>query len=308
MYSKRGDTMRSTAALVAVVFLALWGFVSYPSMVFPLAVRSISGAFDVEIIPNKVYPGSISRVIITKKSNQNAHLLEVRYKGQLLPLVEDKGRYWCLLGIGLDEAPGKRLISLVYRLGDHDSKDIENVVFEIDKKEYPKEFLRVSKKMVEFPKHILKRVLDDQSAIRSAVSKVESIRYFDGPFIRPVQGKVKSAFGLRRYFNNKPRSPHSGVDLAAPEGTPVLACNSGRVVLVRDCYLSGKTVVIDHGLGLYSLYAHLDKVLVRPGQMIKKGEKIALSGMSGRATGPHLHWGISLYGSRLDPIALLKIF
>ncbi len=110
-----------------------------------------------------------------------------------------------------------------------------------------------------------------------------------------------SPFGLRRFFNGQPRSPHSGIDLRAKDGTPIKSPNNGRIALVRDCYLSGNTVVVDHGGGLFTLYAHLSRVNVKQGQMVKKGEVIGLAGSTGRVTGPHLHWGVSLMGMRVDP-------
>ena len=294
----------SPGSSAIVVFLSV---LSLAVAVF-VPQAALATVFDVEIIPARLYPGAISKVSMNAQA-EGVRILSVQYKGEKLPLVsDDNGTTWCLLGIGLDEPPGRRLISIIYGLEGQDREDVETVAFTIHEKEYPREYLKVSRKMVEFSGRILKRVREDQSAIRAAVSGVDGERYFHGPFIRPVKGRVSSPFGLRRYFNNKPRSPHLGVDLTAPMGTPVLACNRGKVVLVRDCYLSGKTVVIDHGLGLYSLYAHLDRVLVRPGAVVEKGEKIGLSGISGRATGPHLHWGISLYEKRVDPLALVEIF
>jgi murein DD-endopeptidase MepM/ murein hydrolase activator NlpD len=104
-----------------------------------------------------------------------------------------------------------------------------------------------------------------------------------------------------------PRSTHSGVDIAAPYGSPVRASNSGRVVLAKDLYFSGKTVIIDHGLGLFTFYCHFSRLEVGRGDMVKKGTVIALAGSTGRSTGPHLHWGVKLQGRRVDPAALLGL-
>lgn len=261
--------------------------------------------FSIRMFPDKVYQGEMVKVSITPTSPE-IRLLSCNFLGKEIPYVKDRTSYWCLLGAGLNEKPGLKLLTLRWEKGGE--KGIWTVPIMVYKKNYPKEFLKVPEKMVEFPKPVLKRVLEDQRAIRSALSSISADKFFDGHFIKPVPGQIKSPFGLRRYFNRKPRNPHSGVDLSAQRGTPVLASNSGRIALVRDCYLSGKTVVIDHGLGLYSIYAHLDKTFVHTGQIVQKGEKIGLSGMSGRATGPHLHWGTSLYGMRLDPLSVLKIF
>jgi len=261
--------------------------------------------FTIGLFPKDLFQGKVVKVVISPNI-PGVRILSARFLGKTIPLVNERDSAWALIGASLNERPGTHLFTIRWE------KDQEKGVFvvpvTVKKKDYPKEYLKVPRRMVEFPPDVLKRVLADQAAIKRILSRTSSRKYFEGPFKKPVPGKIKSVFGVRRYFNGRPRSPHSGVDLAAREGTPVLATNSGRVVLVRRCYLAGNTIVIDHGLGLYSIYAHLEKVLVRPGDRVKEGQTIALSGQSGRATGPHLHWGISIYGTRVDPISILKIF
>ncbi|MBI2457957.1 MAG: M23 family metallopeptidase, partial [candidate division NC10 bacterium] len=106
--------------------------------------------------------------------------------------------------------------------------------------------------------------------------------------------------------NGEPRSPHTGADFAAPPGAPVLAANAGIVALAADHFFAGRSVILDHGLGLYTMYFHLQESLVQPGQRVERGQAIARVGSTGRATGPHLHWGARLYGARIDPQELLK--
>jgi murein DD-endopeptidase MepM/ murein hydrolase activator NlpD len=129
----------------------------------------------------------------------------------------------------------------------------------------------------------------------------------EGAFERPHPGGMTPNFGEKRIYNNVPRSTHSGVDIEAAYGSPVRASNSGRVVLAKDLYFSGKTVIIDHGLGLFTFYCHFSRLNVSRGEMVKKGAVIALAGSTGRSTGPHLHWGVRLLGSRVDPAALLGL-
>jgi murein DD-endopeptidase MepM/ murein hydrolase activator NlpD len=121
-----------------------------------------------------------------------------------------------------------------------------------------------------------------------------------------VQADISSPFGYRRVINGAPRAPHTGVDLRAPMGTEVLAANSGRVALVGNFFFSGDSLVLDHGAGLYTTYFHLSEFKVREGAEVQKGEVIGLSGMTGRVTGPHLHWGARLNGARVDPFELVK--
>ena len=119
--------------------------------------------------------------------------------------------------------------------------------------------------------------------------------------------QVHKNFGDRRIFNDIRRSTHGGVDITAPRGAPIIASNSGRIVLARDLYYAGNAVIIDHGLGLFSLSCHFSKITVKEGDLVRKGDLIGEIGSTGRVTGPHLHWGIKVFGSRIDPFSLLSL-
>ena len=125
-------------------------------------------------------------------------------------------------------------------------------------------------------------------------------------FIWPIEdARISSMFGLRRFYNKQPKAPHSGIDLAAPIGTPIKAPSSGTVLAVGDYYFNGNTVFLDHGKGLISMFCHLDKWTVQKGDNVKQGEIIGMVGNTGRSTGPHLHWTISLNTAKVDPILFL---
>ena len=128
---------------------------------------------------------------------------------------------------------------------------------------------------------------------------------FEG-MIWPLRGPQSSAFGLRRFFNDQERNPHSGVDIAAPTGTPITAPATGKVVLTGDFYFNGKSVFIDHGQGLISMLCHMSEISVSEGDIIQAGDQIGLVGATGRVTGPHLHWTVSLNNARVKPNLLLK--
>jgi murein DD-endopeptidase MepM/ murein hydrolase activator NlpD len=132
-------------------------------------------------------------------------------------------------------------------------------------------------------------------------------RLWSGPFARPVPGRATSIFGTRSIFNGKPRSPHGGADFLSPAGTPIRAPNGGRIVLARDLYFSGNTVVIDHGLGLFSLLAHLSVIDVHEGDIVVTDAVVGRVGATGRVTGPHLHWAVRASGARVDPLSLLAL-
>jgi len=150
---------------------------------------------------------------------------------------------------------------------------------------------------------------EDLKRIRSDNAKIGKVRRLDSAstdflsgFIWPVKGRVSGVFGSQRILNGKPRRPHNGMDIAAPQGTPVLATADGIVRLVHeDMFLSGKTVMIDHGQGLSSVYIHMNNISVKQGSRVRQGDQIGTVGMTGRATGPHLHWGINLFKMPLDP-------
>jgi len=152
----------------------------------------------------------------------------------------------------------------------------------------------------------LAEIRREQTAFARAFEYSTPARLWEAPFVRPVpQQASASSFGLRRIINGTPRAPHSGTDLSAPAGTEVLAANDGRVALVGNFFFAGGSVVIDHGGGLFTMYFHLSDIKVEEGVMVQKGEVIALSGATGRVTGPHLHWGARLGGARVDPLELL---
>jgi murein DD-endopeptidase MepM/ murein hydrolase activator NlpD len=132
------------------------------------------------------------------------------------------------------------------------------------------------------------------------------IRRWHGEFFPPIEGGISTFFGIRRILNGERRGRHSGIDIKAPRGEKVICPNDGTVVMVGELFFGGKTVVVDHGQGLFSFFMHLDTVVVQPDYEIRKGDVIGTVGATGRATGPHLHWGIRLNGARVDPLSLME--
>ena len=276
--------------------------------VLSLSQEIEAGSYPVSVSmePEEIPLGGIALASI--KINDEIKLLDVRFLGEKIPYHPDpSGRgYFALLGAGLDCEPGTHILTVKWQ-GPDGRPDLYSHEVLVMARSFPVERLSVPERMVEFPPKVLERVLEDQKAVKRTCNKISNKLYWQRPFIWPVSSKILSPFGLRRIFNNKPRSPHSGVDLRAPEDTPILASNYGKVVMARDCYLSGKTIILDHGGGLFTLYAHLASCKVREGQEVKRGQVVGLSGSTGRATGPHLHWGVSLLGKRLDPAELMAL-
>ena len=155
------------------------------------------------------------------------------------------------------------------------------------------------------PAELTARIAREQAAVAAARNRDDDREDFLGGFIWPAQGRISGRFGNQRIYNGDPKAPHSGMDIAVPQGTPVRAPAAGIVTFAQpDLYLTGGTIVLDHGFGLSSNFLHLSKLDVAVGQHVSQGQIIALSGKTGRATGPHLHWGFNWFGTRLDPLLL----
>ncbi|WP_018416265.1 M23 family metallopeptidase [Teredinibacter turnerae] len=167
----------------------------------------------------------------------------------------------------------------------------------------------VEQKYVEPPEDVLARIQEDSAQVANARRVLSRETHYREPFIWPAEGPVTGVYGSQRVFNGVPKRPHFGLDIAGPVGTTVVAPAGGVVVLVApDMYYSGGTLIVDHGYGITSTFIHLSKILVKPGARVRRGQKIALIGSTGRATGPHLDWRVNWFDERLDPALLLPDF
>jgi murein DD-endopeptidase MepM/ murein hydrolase activator NlpD len=169
------------------------------------------------------------------------------------------------------------------------------------------EELKVAQKFVTPEKSDTERAESEAVQVRELYTHGEEKRLFEGRFDPPIPGAATARFGERRVFNGQPRAPHSGMDLRAKKGTPVRAPAAGKVALAGPLYFSGNTIILDHGLGITTLYAHLSRMLVKRGDMVKKGQLIGKVGATGRVTGPHLHWALKFHEARVDPYSLVAL-
>lgn len=174
----------------------------------------------------------------------------------------------------------------------------------IENRKFPAQHLTVASEMATPPASVQARIAREQAAVRAVLGTVTPTNHFSMPIIRPVQGEVSSAYGLKRFFNGHARNPHRGLDLRAATGDPVQAASSGQVVLAEEHYYGGRSVYIDHGLGVHTVYMHLDEMLVKEGDMVEAGQTIGRAGMTGRVTGPHLHFGLYVLDLAVDPSKL----
>ena len=211
-----------------------------------------------------------------------------------------KDSWKAVVGIDLYTAPGEYELALSL-----DGRPVSRVLTVV-KKRYDVQRLTLPRDMVVLSPENAARVEREQKLI-SAIWPGETEKLWNGDFMNPREGKIGSRFGLRRIINKIPKSSHSGMDVSADEGAEVRAPNSGVAVLVDELFYSGISVILDHGQGVYTMFFHLSKSLVTPGQKVAKGEVIGLVGSTGRSTGPHLHWGVRMQGARVDPLKLLEL-
>jgi len=216
-------------------------------------------------------------------------------------VLHHDGRWQAVVGLPLTLEPGPQSITAQDSQG-----KIREYPFTVQPKEYAVQRLTLkNKRMVEPTPEDLARIAREQTIIEQAFSVWTDEPLSSLRFLQPVHGPVTSVFGLRRFFNNEPRQPHSGIDIAAPTGSMIVAPLAGTVIQTGEYFFNGKTVFLDHGQGLISMFNHLSRISVERGARVSQGQKIGEVGKSGRVTGPHLHWTVSLNNSRVDPALFL---
>jgi murein DD-endopeptidase MepM/ murein hydrolase activator NlpD len=265
--------------------------------------REESAGAEFHLDYRALQPGEV--LLLKVDEGRNISSASASFRGKKYPMAGDvdSGRIFTLIGLDLDLDPGIYPLKVVvqYANGQTGSTAIDVIV---KPKAFPEEKLWVEEKFVTPPGEVRERIQWESELLRSIYS-ISSDRWLGGgSFILPLEGRASNNFGKRRIFNNLPRSPHSGQDISSPSGTPVAASNSGRVVLAKDLYFSGNTVIIDHGLGVFTYYCHFSEILSERGDWVRSGDVIGRVGATGRVTGPHLHWSVRIAGSRVDPYSL----
>jgi murein DD-endopeptidase MepM/ murein hydrolase activator NlpD len=227
--------------------------------------------------------------------------------GKTFPLfrVGDDNVYEGLIGIDLNLDPGTYTMKVRGRLQGEPFEQSEALA--VKPKNFPVRRITVDEKFANPPADVMKRIEREQAMVTEIISTTTPRRYWEGTFTRPVPGAASSSFGKRSVVNGQARSPHSGTDFKASAGTPIHAPNAGMIALAEELYFAGNTVIIDHGLGLYTYFAHLSKFDVKKGDRVNKGDLVGLVGSTGRVTGPHLHWTARLVGTRIDPLSILEM-
>jgi murein DD-endopeptidase MepM/ murein hydrolase activator NlpD len=232
--------------------------------------------------------------------------VDVDWQKKKVPAVRVGDKWVTIIGVDLDMKPGEQKADVLFTMNDG-RIDKQETVIKVEKTNFPTTELKVEDKYVQLSKPDLARANREAKEIDAIQSTITNEILWQTPFTSPIAGGKGSNFGHRRVFNGEPRAPHSGADLRATTGTPIHATNRGRVVLAKSLFFTGNTVMLDHGLGIYSMYAHLSRIDVKPGEIVENGEVVGLAGATGRVTGPHLHWGMRVQGARVDPFSLVEM-
>ena len=254
-----------------------------------------------------VQPGEV--VVLEVRPSESVVTVQATAFGSTIRFFSDAtGGVWRgVVGIDLETGPDTYPVALRATLGNGDTVRA-TYVLSVAPKEFPTRHLSVNPSFVNPPAEVLDRIVREASLQREIFQTSSGERHWDAGFLRPVPGDSTSSFGRRSVYNGEPRSPHSGTDFRAGEGTPIAAPNAGTVVLAGDLYFSGNVVIIDHGWGLYSYFAHLSSIDVRDGEAVERGQRVGAVGATGRVTGPHLHWTVRLNDARVDPLSLMALF
>ncbi len=262
--------------------------------------------FRVESFPRVVKQGDVCLIRALGPTSLKSIYGEFQGKKFLMASGEPNGIYEGLLGIDLSTRPATYEIKVVAT--DEASRVYSSTLsLKVGRVHFGVQKLSLPSSMVDLDAKTLERVNREERRLEALFQGFRDERLWRGAFVLPVDGELSTTFGLNRIINGKRRSPHTGIDLRAEEGAPVLACNSAVVVLFDELFFSGKSLILDHGWGLYSMYFHLSEALVKEGDRVTTGALLGRVGSTGRSTGSHLHWGIRMNGARVDPLSLLQL-
>ncbi|CAI8866582.1 Membrane proteins related to metalloendopeptidases [Pseudomonas chlororaphis] len=244
---------------------------------------------------NKPVPGGVAVIDL----GSAAQAPKASYQGKPLLVIKEQNNWLAIVGIPLTVKPGPQQISAGGR----------NLNFSVGSKKYPEQHITLKNKRQANPdpadlKRIDAELAEQVRAYRSFSPNTPSNLLLD----KPVSGPLSSKFGVRRFFNGEERNPHAGLDFAVPAGTPIKTPAAGKVILIGNYFFNGNTVFVDHGQGFISMFCHMSKIDVKVGQQLARGGVVGKVGSTGRATGPHMHWNVSLNDARVDPAIFIGAF
>jgi hypothetical protein len=275
-----------------------------PKEAFPLSASDESASESLLVVSvSEWLPFQGDPIIVRCITYPAPDNIVIDWRGLLVPMKEERpGRYAGLIGVDLLDPPGPAPLSVNVTRGDASTRfDLPMAVRE---RAFPTQRLSLPRGMAVFDNATLSRIQEERQRLDDRFSRMSDPEW-DLPFAAPVEAFRPTGFGVRRIINGEPRSPHTGVDIRLPEGTPVRSVAKGTVAFAGEQFFGGRSVVIDHGAGVFSIYYHLRDYDVAERQRVEKGERIGAVGATGRTTGPHLHFGLRTAGARVDPSSLI---
>ena len=299
--SNYDDEMRTVKLILLSLFLSpfLSALAGSPAQALPAKPA------PVVLSPEVVEAGS---PVLIRVNARDAASVDGEWLGRKLEFFRgsDRRAWFALAGVDVEAPVGPSTLKISARLANGGVRELSRTV-PIHAAHYKTGELTVEPKFVSPGPEELKQIMEDKQIKEKIFAASAAEPLWSGDFRAPVAAEPTDSFGTRRTFNGKLASIHKGMDFHAPSGTPVKAGNSGVVVLARPLYYEGGCVVIDHGLGLYTISMHLSRIDVKEGQKVAADDQLGLSGATGRVTGPHLHWGVRWQGAYLDPAKLLQL-
>ena len=273
-------------------------FITYSISAYICLVTSTNAFAEPVFVGNPV-PGGVA--IVDLGSTEDP-LPRTRYGAKRVLVIKQNGQWKGLVGLSLKTLPGNYIVS--YQTDNRKGSSKEANI-KVAPKTYPEQRIKMKQKKYVSPgKEQLSRIKREKTHM-GKLFKTWRETDVSVQLSWPVVGPLSSPFGLRRFFNDQPRNPHSGIDIAAPEGTDIVMPSDGIIIDTGDYYFNGKTVFVDHGQGMISMFNHMSKITAKTGDKLQRGDKIGEIGSTGRVTGPHLHWSLSLNEARVDPMLFL---
>jgi murein DD-endopeptidase MepM/ murein hydrolase activator NlpD len=263
-------------------------------------------ALDIKLTSKDIANGKSALLLLNKEDGKE--FTQVKIALQSFPLLshpKDEKKVFTLIPISYYEKPSHKKLHVFYK--QNGTEHSYEIALDVVQGEYEKEVLQVESSKVTLSEVDKKRTSKEYAEAMKIYKTITPKSYIKEPFKAPLDSFITSAFGKARVYNGSLKGYHSGTDFRAEVGVPIIASNDGVIVLAQERFYAGGSIVIDHGQGIYTTYYHLSKFLVKEGDFVTKSQVIALSGKSGRVTGPHLHFGVRVFGVQVDPLQFISL-